>query len=64
MAESKVIIRRKRTERFIGVEKAARELGVTTLHLSRCLHGKRELAREKMRRIRIVDVKGGDDGES
>jgi len=53
---SKIIIKRKRTERFIGVAEAASRLGVSRIHLTRCLHGERELAREKLRRIEIVDV--------
>lgn len=56
MSEGKIIIKRQRTERFIGLAEAARKLGVSRIHLTRCLHGKRELAREKLRRIRIVDV--------
>ena len=51
-----VIIKRKRTERYFGVAAASKKLGVTQYSLSRYLHGDRELSREKVRRIRIVDV--------
>jgi len=53
---SEIVIKRKRTERFFGVVSAAKRLGVTPIHLTRCLHGERDLAREKLRRIRIVDM--------
>lgn len=53
---SEVIIKRKRTERYFGVAAASKKLGVTQYTLSRYLHGERELARAKTRRIRIVDV--------
>ena len=52
---SEGIIKRKRTERYFGVAAASKKLGETQYTLSRDLHGDRELAREKTRRIRIVD---------
>lgn len=56
MSEGKIIIKRQKTERYIGLTEAAKKLGVSRIHLTRCLHGERGLAREKLRRIRIVDV--------
>ena len=53
---SEIVIKRKRTERFFGVAEAAKKLHVTQYTLSRYLHGDRMLSRDKIRRIRIVDL--------
>lgn len=60
MSDGKIIIKRQKTERYIGLTEAAKKLGVSRIHLTRCLHGERDLAREKLRRIRIVDVEVED----
>lgn len=58
--EGKIIIRRQRTVRYIGLVAAARKLCVTPQHLAHCLRGDRALAHAKARRLEIVDVEEGD----